>query len=137
VTRGGDEGARVLSQLKRLVRANYSNPPTHGGRIVANVLSNTELRSLWENELGQMRERIRTMRRQLVDKLRERVPAADFSFVLQQQGMFSYSGLTREQVIRLREQYAVYAIESGRICVAALNSKNIDYAVDSIAKVLA
>jgi aromatic-amino-acid transaminase len=137
VTRGGDEGVRVLSQLKRLVRANYSNPPTHGGRVVANVLGNGELRPLWENELAQMRERIKTMRRQLVDRLRERVPGSDFSFVLQQRGMFSYSGLGREQVIRLREQYAVYAIESGRICVAALNSKNIDYAVDSIAKVLA
>jgi len=137
VTRGGDEGARVLSQLKRVVRANYSNPPTHGGKIVANVLNNAELRALWESELAQMRERIKTMRRQLVDKLRDRVPQADFGFVLRQRGMFSYSGLTRDQVIRLREVYAVYAIESGRICVAALNSKNIDYAVDSIARVLA
>jgi aromatic-amino-acid transaminase len=136
VTRGGDEGARVLSQLKRLVRANYSTPPTHGGRIVANVLNNAESRAMWENELAQMRERIKTMRRQLVQKLRERVPQADFSFVLLQRGMFSYSGLTREQVIRLREQFAVYAIESGRICVAALNSRNIDYTVDSIARVL-
>jgi aromatic-amino-acid transaminase len=136
VTHSCEEGSRVLSQLKRLVRANYSNPPTHGGRVVANVLANTELRALWESELGQMRDRIKVMRRQLVEKLRTRVPAADFNFVLEQRGMFSYSGLTRDQVIKLREQYAVYAIESGRICVAALNSKNIDYAVDSIAKVL-
>jgi aromatic-amino-acid transaminase len=137
VAHSGDEGSRILSQLKRVVRANYSNPPTHGGKVVANVLLTPELRELWERELGQMRERIKAMRRQLVDKLRARVPAADFGFVLAQRGMFSYSGLSRDQVIALREKYGVYAIESGRICVAALNSKNIDYAVDSIARVLA
>jgi aromatic-amino-acid transaminase len=137
VTHDGEEGTRVLSQLKRLVRTNYSNPPTHGGKVVAAVLTSPELRKLWESELGQMRERIKMMRRDLVDKLRERVSGADFSFVLQQRGMFSYSGLTREQVVRLREKFGVYAIESGRICVAALNSRNIDYAVNSIAAVLA
>lgn len=137
VAHSSDEGVRVLSQLKRLVRANYSNPPTHGGKVVASVLLSPELRKLWEDELARMRERIKVMRRQLVEKLRARVPGADFSFVLEQRGMFSYSGLTRDQVIKLREKYAVYAIESGRICVAALNSKNIDYAVDGIANVLA
>ena len=137
VAQSGGEAERVLSQLKRTVRTNYSNPPTHGGRVVATVLTTPELRGLWERELGHMRERIREMRRQLVDKLRVRAPKADFSFVLRQRGMFSYSGLTREQVVRLREEFAVYAIESGRICVAALNTKNIDYAADCIARVIA
>ena len=136
VAQSGEEAERVLSQLKRMVRTNYSNPPTHGGRVVATVLTTPELRSLWERELGHMRERIRDMRRQLVDKLRVRAPRADFSFVLRQRGMFSYSGLSRDQVVRLREEFAVYAIESGRICVAALNSKNVDYAADCIARVI-
>lgn len=136
VAQSGDEAARVLSQLKRLVRTNYSNPPTHGGQVAATVLTTPELRSLWERELGQMRERIKEMRRQLVEKLHERAPHADFSFVLRQRGMFSYSGLSRDQVIRLREEFAVYMIESGRVCVAALNTKNIDYAADCIAQVI-
>jgi aromatic-amino-acid transaminase len=137
VAQSGEEAARVLSQLKRLVRTNYSNPPMHGGQVAAIVLTTPELRALWERELGDMRERIKEMRRQLVDKLRERAPRADFSFVLRQRGMFSYSGLTREQVVRLREEFAVYMIESGRICVAALNAKNIGYAADCIARVIA
>ncbi len=136
VVGSGDEGVRVLSQLKRLVRTNYSNPPTHGGKVVVAVLTTPALMAKWDSELGQMRDRIKTMRVQLVDKLRAKVPDADFSFVLQQRGMFSYSGLSRGQVIILREKFGVYAIESGRICVAALNSKNIDYVVDSIASVL-
>ena len=131
-----EEGARVLSQIKRLVRANYSNPPTHGGQVVATVLATPELRALWEQELGQMRERIKAMRKLLVEKIHARVPGADFSFVTRQRGMFSYSGLTREQVVRMREEFAVYAIESGRICVAALNTRNIDYSADAIAKVI-
>jgi len=136
VAESTDAAARVLSQLKRLVRTNYSNPPTHGGQIVATVLNSAELRALWEKELGEMRERIRSMRALLVEKIRARVPEADFSFVTRQRGMFSYSGLSKEKVIRLREEFAVYAIESGRICVAALNTKNIDYAADAIAKVI-
>ena len=137
VAESAEEAERVLSQLKRIVRTNYSNPPTHGGRVAATVLTTPELRALWEQELAHMRERIREMRRQLVDKLRASAPKADFGFVLRQRGMFSYSGLTREQVVRLREEFAVYAIESGRICVAALNSGNIDYAADCIARVIA
>ncbi|MGB5079161.1 MAG: amino acid aminotransferase [Burkholderiales bacterium] len=137
VAQDGEEAARVLSQLKRLVRTNYSNPPIHGGQVAAIVLTTPELRALWERELGDMRERIKEMRRQLVDQLRERAPRADFRFVLRQRGMFSYSGLTREQVVRLREEFAVYMIESGRICVAALNAKNIGYAADCIARVIA
>ena len=136
VTQSGEEAARVLSQLKRLVRTNYSSPPAHGGQIAAMVLTTPELRSLWERELGDMRERIKGLRRRLVEKLHERAPRADFGFVLSQHGMFSYTGLTREQVVRLREEFAVYMIESGRICVAALNTKNIDYAADCIARVI-
>ena len=132
-----DEAARVLSQVKRIVRANYSNPPTHGGQIVAMALTNAQLREIWEIELGGMRERIRAMREALVAKLAERAPGVDFDFVRKQRGMFSYSGLTKEQVHRLRDEYSIYAIDSGRICVAALNSKNIDYVADAVAKVLA
>lgn len=131
-----DEAARVLSQLKRLIRTNYSNPPTHGGYIVATVLADAELRALWERELGQMRDRIKAMRRQLVDKIQARVPGADFGFVLAQRGMFSYSGLTKAQVGRLREEFSIYAIDTGRVCVAALNTRNIDYVADAIAKVI-
>ncbi len=137
VTASGEEAARVLSQLKRIVRANYSNPPTHGAQIVATVLNSPELRAQWEQELTAMRERIRAMRRALVDKLREKAPQADFSFVVRQRGMFSYSGLDRKQVQRLREEFAVYVIETGRICVAALNSHNVDYSAGAIASVIA
>ena len=136
VTADKDEAARVLSQLKRVVRANYSNPPTHGGQMVATVLTSPELTPMWETELGAMRERIRAMRRMLVDKLHERKQDADFRFVLEQRGMFSYSGLTKDQVRRLREEFSVYALDTGRICVAALNSRNIDYVADAITTVL-
>jgi aromatic-amino-acid transaminase len=137
VAGSSDEAARVLSQLKRLVRTNYSNPPTHGGKVVATVLNDVALRTLWEQELAQMRDRIRTMRKRLVEGIHARVPGADFRFVERQRGMFSYSGLSKQAVQRLREEFSVYAIDSGRICVAALNSRNIDYVSDAIAKVLA
>ena len=136
VTADKDEAARVLSQLKRVVRANYSNPPTHGGQIVSIVLTNPELRQLWEIELGGMRERIREMRESLVAKLAGRAPRHDFGFVREQRGMFSYSGLGKAQVQRLREEFSIYAVDTGRICVAALNSKNIGYVADGIAAVL-
>ena len=136
VTQNADEASRALSQLKRVIRTNYSNPPTHGGQAVAMVLTNPDLRALWESELGGMRDRIKTMRRQLVEKIRAIRADFDLSFVVRQRGMFSYSGLSKEQVRRLREEYSVYAIESGRICVAALNSRNIDYVARSIANVL-
>jgi len=136
VAASAEEAARVLSQLKRVVRTNYSNPPTHGGQVVATVLSTPELRALWEQELGGMRERIKAMRKALAEKIKQRVPSADFSFVLAQRGMFSYSGLTKEQVARLRKEYSIYAIDTGRICIAALNSKNIDYVADAIAAVI-
>ena len=136
VTASPDEASRVLSNLKRIVRTIYSNPPTHGGEIVATVLANPELRSLWDRELGTMRERIKSMRKRLVQSIHTRVPGADFSFVLKQRGMFSYSGLTKDQVGRLRAEHAIYAIDTGRICVAALNSKNVDYVADAIANVI-
>jgi aromatic-amino-acid transaminase len=136
VTADAGEAARVLSNLKRIVRTNYSNPPTHGGQIVATVLGDPQLKGLWDRELGGMRERIKAMRKRLVDSIQSRVQGADFGFVLRQRGMFSYSGLTREQVRRLRAEYSIYAIETGRICVAALNSKNVDYVADAIAEVI-
>lgn len=135
VTADAQEAARVLSQVKRTVRTNYSNPPTHGGQIVAAVLTSPELRSLWENELSEMRDRIRAMRRQLVDQLKQRT-SVDFSFVLRQRGMFSYSGLSKEAVQALRTKHAIYAIDTGRICVAALNARNIEYVAIAIADVL-
>jgi aromatic-amino-acid transaminase len=131
----GEAAARVLSQVKRVVRANYSNPPTFGGRIVTAVLESPELRAVWEQELGTMRDRIKAMRVRLVDTLKERLPQRDFGYMLAQRGMFSYSGLTRDQVQRLRSDFSIYAVDTGRICVAALNSKNIDYVADAIAKV--
>ena len=136
VTQNADEAARVLSQVKRVIRTNYSSPPTHGGQAVAMVLTTPALRTLWESELGQMRERIKTMRRQLVEKIRAHRADFDFNFVIEQRGMFSYSGLTREQVRRLREEYSIYTIDSGRICVAALSSRNIDYVAKAVASVL-
>jgi aromatic-amino-acid transaminase len=136
VAENADEAVRVLSQIKRVVRTNYSNPPTHGGQIVATVLTRPELQILWENELSAMRDRIKAMRQALVEHIHARVPDTDFSFVMRQRGMFSYSGLSKEAVHRLREEFAVYAIDSGRICVAALNSHNVEYAADSIASVI-
>jgi aromatic-amino-acid transaminase len=136
VAASADEAARALSQLKRLVRTNYSNPPMHGGQIVSAVLNSPELRAMWERELGEMRDRITTIRQSLVAKVQTLAPGADISFVRQQRGMFSYSGLTKDHVVRLREQYAIYAIETGRICVAALNSRNVDYVADAVASVI-
>ena len=135
VTADSLESARVLSQVKRTARTNYSSPPTHGGQIVAAVLSAPELRHLWEKELAEMRDRIRAMRRQFVDQLKSRVDR-DFSFVLRQRGMFSYSGLTKQEVHALREKFSVYTIDTGRICVGALNSRNIEYVAGAIADVL-
>ncbi|WP_423679747.1 aromatic amino acid transaminase [Undibacterium sp. WLHG33] len=131
-----DEAVRIMSQLKRVIRTNYSNPPSHGGQVVATVLATPELRQLWEEELAGMRVRIREMRHAFVAKLKEKAPAHNFDFVIQQRGMFSYSGLTKEQVSKLREGNSIYAVDTGRICVAALNSKNIDNVIDAIAKVL-
>jgi aromatic-amino-acid transaminase len=126
----------VTSQIKRVIRTNYSNPPTHGASVVAAVLSTPALRQIWETELGTMRTRIKTMRTGLVEGLKARGVTRDFSFVARQRGMFSYSGLTAAQVERLHTEYGIYAVNTGRICVAALNNKNLDYVVGAIAKVL-
>jgi aromatic-amino-acid transaminase len=136
VTESANVAARTLSQLKRVIRTNYSNPPTHGGQAAVLVLTTPDLRALWNQELGQMRERIKTIRRQLVERIRAARADFDFSFVVRQRGLFSYSGLSKEQVSRLREEYSLYAIDSGRICVAAINSRNVDYIARAIASVL-
>ena len=131
-----EEAGRVLSQLKIVVRTNYSNPPTHGAQIVASVLNAPELRGQWETELGEMRVRIKQMRTALTAKLKAAGVDRDLSFIERQKGMFSYSGLSQAQMQRLRSEFGVYGVDSGRICVAALNSKNIDYVVESIAAVV-
>lgn len=136
VSESKEESARVLSQVKRVIRTNYSNPPTHGASIVAAVLNSPELRAQWEAELAEMRLRIRGMREQMVALLAEKATQRDFSFVGRQRGMFSYSGLTTEQVHRLRNEFGIYALDTGRICVAALNQSNIKAVTDAIVQVI-
>jgi aromatic-amino-acid transaminase len=132
-----DEAERVLSQLKRVIRTNYSNPPTHGAQVVALVLTTPALRAMWEEELAGMRVRIKEMRVALRARLEAAGLGQDFSFITRQQGMFSYSGLNKGQMERLRSEFGIYGVDSGRICVAALNTKNIDSTVAAIAKVSA
>jgi aromatic-amino-acid transaminase len=136
VTKDGDEAKRVTSQLKRVVRTNYSNPSSHGGQIVALVLGDPELRARWEVELAEMRTRIQSMRKLFVQKLEERGIKRDFGFIAGQKGMFSYSGLELEAVRRLRSDFGIYIVDSGRICVAAMNENNLGPIADAIAKVL-
>jgi aromatic-amino-acid transaminase len=131
-----EEANRVLSQLKIMIRTNYSNPPTHGAAVVAQVLSDSELRAQWETELAAMRERIKRMRSLFVSKLQAAGVSADMSFIIQQLGMFSYSGLSKEQMVRLRTEFGVYGTDTGRMCIAALNESNLDHVCASIAKVL-
>ena len=129
------EAKRVLSQLKPVVRTLYSNPPTHGARLVATVLGDPELRAQWETELGEMRDRIKEMRAALVAGLQAEGITDDISFITDQVGMFSYSGLRKDQMVRLREEFSVYGTDKGRICVAALNPKNIEHVAKAIAAV--
>ena len=136
VTGSHEEAGRVLSQAKRVIRTNYSNPPTHGATVVASVLNSPELRGMWETELGEMRERIRGMRMAMVEQLAALNCKRDFGFVAQQRGMFSYSGLTAEQVERLKNEFGIYAVSTGRICVAALNQRNLPAVTQAIAAVL-
>ena len=131
-----DEAARVLSQLKIMIRTNYSNPPTHGGAVVATVLGDAALRAQWEQELAGMRTRIKAMRKKLVEGLKAAGVKQDMGFITTQIGMFSYSGLSKDQMVRLRNEFGVYGTDTGRMCVAALNEKNIDYVCQSIAKVM-
>ena len=129
-----DEAKRVLSQIKSTIRGNYSSPSTHGASLVASVLNSGELRTRWEQELGQMRTRIHALRASLVQKLAE-LGAPEFAFIQKQAGMFSYSGLSKAQVDRLRDEYAIYAIGTGRICVAALNQGNLDKVAQAVFEV--
>ncbi|WP_047129865.1 aromatic amino acid transaminase [Xanthomonas arboricola] len=128
------EAKAVQSQVKRIIRTIYSSPSTHGAALVAGVLTSTELRDLWEQELTEMRERIHALRAGLVAKLAT-LGAPEFEFIQRQAGMFSYSGLTRTQVDRLREEFAIYAVGTGRICVAALSQRNLDYVAQAVATV--
>jgi aromatic-amino-acid transaminase len=129
-----DEAARLRAKIKQTIRANYSSPATHGGALVAGVLGSAELRAMWESELAGMRERIHAMRAGMVEKLAAH-GAPQFGFIQQQAGMFSYSGLSRAQVDRLREEFGIYALGTGRICVAALNRGNLDYVAEAVAAV--
>ncbi len=131
-----EEAQRVLSQLKIVIRTNYSNPPTFGATVVATVLNAPALRAMWEDELAGMRQRIHAMRQTLVDKLKAAGVKGDLSYITQQMGMFSYSGLSKEQMQRLRSEFGVYGVDSGRICVAAINSRNVDAVVAALAKVM-
>jgi aromatic-amino-acid transaminase len=135
VCQSKDEAARVLSQLKIVIRTNYSNPPTHGATVVATVLNTPALRAMWEEELAGMRQRIKAMRIALVAKLQAAGVKGDLSFITTQQGMFSYSGLNAQQMQRLRSEFGIYGVDSGRICVAALNQNNLDAVAKAIAAV--
>ena len=131
------EASLVLGQMKFTVRRNYSSPPIHGGQIVATVLTDPALRQNWEAELGAMRERILAMRKKLHAVLAAKVPGRNFDYFLTQRGMFSYTGMTTAQVDTLRETHGVYMVRSGRICVAGLNSGNVEATAVAMAAVLA
>jgi aromatic-amino-acid transaminase len=136
VTQSKEETSKVVSQIKRVIRTNYSNPPTHGATIVATVLNDATLRNMWEQELMEMRDRIKAMRELLVKELQAAGANKDFEFIKVQRGMFSYTGLSKEQVDRLINEHSVYAVGTGRICVASLNTKNIKTVAQGIAAVL-
>jgi aromatic-amino-acid transaminase len=131
------QAVNVLGQLKYTVRCNYSSPPIHGGQLVATVLADPELRSIWESELGAMRERILAMRRQVRAVLQAKIPDRNFDYFMSQRGMFSYTGLSPQQVDALREKHAVYLVRSGRMCVAGLNRHNVEATAVAMASVLA
>ena len=136
VCQSRDEAERVLSQIKLVIRTNYSNPQIHGGMVVATVLTTPDLRTLWERELAQMRTRIKAMRKGLVDGLKAAGVRANMGFITEQVGMFSYSGLSKDQMQRLRAEFSVYGTDSGRMCVAALNEHNMAHVCQAIAKVM-
>jgi aromatic-amino-acid transaminase len=136
MTASEEEANRVRSQLKRVIRTNYSSPASHGAQIVASVLGDPVWRARWDKEVAEMRDRIRKMRELFVRRIREKGVEQDFSFIERQRGMFSYSELPRETVDRLRSEYGIYIVGSGRVCVAALNENNIDYVCESIAETL-
>jgi len=131
------QAENVLGQMKFVIRCNYSSPAIHGGQIVAHVLTDADLRPMWEAELAAMRQRILAMRKSLHGVISAKVPGRNFDYFLSQRGMFSYTGLSAAQVDRLREQYAVYLVRSGRICVAGLNGSNVERTAQAMAEVLA
>lgn len=136
ITSSAEQTPRVLSQLKRMIRTNYSSPPTHGASLVAGVLGSDELKALWRSELEGMRTRIQAMRTAFVAALHTHQSSRRFDFILKQNGMFSYSGLTAPQVEQLRVQYGIYAVGTGRLCMAALNANNLDSVTQAIATVV-
>ncbi|MGL9719687.1 amino acid aminotransferase [Symbiopectobacterium sp.] len=136
VAANADVADKTFSQMKSIIRANYSNPPAHGAAVVATILGNEALRTLWEQELTAMRERIQRMRHLFVNTLQEKGATQDFSFIIQQNGMFSFSGLTKEQVLRLRDEFAVYAVNSGRVNVAGMTPENMAPLCEAIVAVL-
>ena len=132
-----EEAAQIgLSHVKICIRTNYSNPPKHGGAIVAQVLSSPDLRAKWVLEVSAMRERIATMRQLFVDSLRAKGVQQDFSFITRQRGMFSFSGIKPEQVDKLRSEYGIYIVRSGRINVAGMTEANMDRLCSAIQAVL-
>ncbi len=136
VSANADVATAMLSQIKLTIRTMYSNPPLHGGSIVDTVLHDVELRKAWETELTEIRERILQLRSNFVAAMQKRLPEKDFEYINKQRGMFSYSGLTKEQVDRLREEYSIYALGSGRINIAGINASNLDRICDAIASVV-
>ena len=131
-----DEARRVLSQMEMSIRANYSSPPTFGGRIISSVLTNDALRQDWMDEVGEMRSRMLQMRERLHAGMKARVPSLDVDYLITQRGMFSYTGLSAAQVERLRVEHGIYAVSSGRICVAGLRDDNVDRVADAFAQVM-
>ncbi len=131
-----DECRLVFGQLKAGVRRVYSSPPAHGGYITAAVMNTPELFAKWDSEVAQMRDRIKAMRQKLYEALSSKLPGRNFDYFIKQRGMFSYTGLNPEQVQRLQDEFAVYLVGSGRMCVAGLNESNIDYVAEAFAAVL-
>lgn len=136
LTASAEESKRVLSQLKRVIRTNYSNPASHGAQVAALILSDPALRGRWEAEVAEMRNRIKSMRTLFVQTLADKGVKQDFGFITRQNGMFSYTGLARETVQKLRRDYSLYIVDSGRICVAAMNDKNLPAICEAIAAVV-
>jgi aromatic-amino-acid transaminase len=136
VTKNSNQAKAVLSQIKRIIRTNYSNPPAYGASLISDILSSNELYQIWQDELDFMRNRIKLMRQNFTASLKKLCPNHDFSFVNAQNGMFSYSGLNANQVDKLIKEYGIYALSTGRICVAALTSKNIDIVTNAIKSVI-
>ena len=135
-TESVSESKKVLSHLKKIVRSSYSNPPTYGQYLVTEVLSDTNARDKWDEELKKMRDRIKFTRSALVKLLNNNKKSRDFSFITSQNGMFSFSGLNEKEVTKLRNDFGIYIVNSGRICVAAINERNIDYIASSISTVI-